>query len=181
MPWPWTTTVRSALPEYFLIRFKLILIWTFPCELSSFARKFKTISIIVKFFSHVIFFFLIQTEAHTTCIYRLCTVGTQEQQVQQRCISACHMICSETLSCESWCAAFSLWMPVQWHKAWCCCKSTGKLQEKREVCCNTEDQKTMLKEGRDLQTIIVQWISLQRTWWLSGKLKLVCILSAHIL
>lgn len=31
-------------------------------------------------------------------------------------------------------------------------KALGNIQEKREVCCNTEDQKTVLKVGRDLQT-----------------------------
>lgn len=67
--------VRSdALHESFMIRFKLIWIWIFPYEVSSFATKIETISIIVMFFSHVVFFNF--TWGSKQKLTQLCIVST---------------------------------------------------------------------------------------------------------
>lgn len=135
---PGPPSMRSdALHEHFMIRFKLIWIWMFPCELSSFT-KLETISIIANFSSHVIFFLIhedLNRSSHNFALYlQALQCAPQEQQVQQKYISACHTICSEILSCESWCAAFSLCMPVQCHKASCSYKGTGKDRGRKDKC-----------------------------------------------
>lgn len=129
--------VSEALHQSFLIRFKLIWLWVFPCEFFSFATKIETISVIVNF-SHLIFFLICEDQnrsSHNFSLYlQALQCGPQKHQVQQRCSSASHTICPEILSCESWCAAFSLCTPVQWHKARCSYKSTGEHRGRKEKC-----------------------------------------------
>lgn len=163
---PGPLSMRSdALHEHFMIRFKLIWIWMFPCELSSFTTKLETISIIANFSSHVIFFFWcmrIKTEAHTTlhCTYRLCSVLHRSSkcsrniflpviQFAQKSFPVSPGVQHSAFACL--CSAIRLHVAI---------KALGKIEEEKiNVCCNTEDQKTVLKVGRDLQAIVVHWIS----------------------
>lgn len=163
MPFPWTTPVRSdSLHESFMTKFKSIWIWIFPCDFF-FYKNWNHLYHSKLLLTCNSFFLIHEDQNRSSHNFALCLqvlqCAPQEQQVQQRCISAWHMICSEILSCES-CAAFSLCIPMPQNKAWCSCKSTGKHTGKKiSVCCNTEEQKTVLNVGRDLQTIVVHWIS----------------------